>query len=192
MRSPINTIFVTIDKKFQDEIKTETLTLYKDTTFAPEWNVTTYGTVVSIPHRVETKFIDEDFFENVLVGDKIYFNYQTLLDDSNCIIHEGIEYWAVEYYNVIALVRDGEIKPVGSYILIEATTTELKSNVVIIPDNCKSVETNKGIVASSNILSSGDIVEYDPVGKFENTIEGKKYYCMYNSNIFLKYGKKAK
>lgn len=187
MRSPINRIFVTIDKKFQDEIKTETLTLYKDTSFDPEWNVTTYGTVFSIPHRVETKFIEEDFFENVLVGDKIYFNYQTLLDDSNCILHEGNEYWGVEYYNVIALVRDGEIKSVGSYVLIEATTTELTSDVVIIPDNCKSVETNKGVVAFSNILSSGDIVEYDPIGKFENTIEGKKYYCMYNSNIFLKY-----
>lgn len=189
MKAPLNRIFVTVEKKFEDEIKLESLTLYKDTSFNPEWNVKCHGTVQSIPLRVETKFAEPDFQVNVLPGDKLYFNYQTLLDDENCIIHEGKEYWAVEYYNAIATVRDGVVYPVGSHILIEPITEEVTSSILIIPDNAKTVEGNQGKVWASNDpdIPKGSIVQYDPVGQFENQIEGTKVYAMYNSNIYFKY-----
>lgn len=186
MKSPINKIFVTVDKLFQDEIKLTHLTLYKDPTYEPEWNVTTYGKVHSTPNRVETQWAEDDFQLNVKSGDKLYFNYQTLLDESNCITEDGVDYWGVEYFQAIATVRDGEIYPVGSYILIEPIDEEFKHSFLIIPDSCKKKETNRGRVYSSNLpeIPKGSIVEFDAVGKFENEIEGKKLYCMFNSNIY--------
>jgi hypothetical protein len=186
MKAPINRIFVTVEKMYQDEIKLTTLTLYKDTTFEPEWNVTTFGTVHSLPNRVETKFADDDFQVNVKVGDKLYFNYQILLDKANCVEEQGVEYWGIEYYNAIATVRDGEIIPVGSHILIEAVDEEITHSFLHIPEMARRKETNRGKVYKSNLreIPAGSIVEYDPIGKFENTIEGKKFFCMFNSNIY--------
>lgn len=187
--SPINKIYVTVDKKYQDEIKLTAITLYKDTTFEPEWNVTTFGTVHSLPKRVETKWAENDFQVNVKVGDKLYFNYQTLLDENNCIEHEGQEYWAVEYFQALAVVRDGEIIPVGSHILVEPIDEEVTHSFLYIPELAQKKETNRGKVFKSNLaeIPTGSIVEYDPVGKFENEIEGKKLYVMFNSNIYYKY-----
>lgn len=189
MKAPINRIFVTVEKMYQDEIKLTNLTLYKDTTFEPEWNVTTFGIVHSIPGRVETQFAEDDFQCNVLPGDKLYFNYQTLLDEANCIEEDGVEYWGVEYYNAIAVVRDRKIIPVGSHILVEPQDDEITHTFLIIPELAKKKETNRGVVHASNCpeIPAGSVVEYDPIGKFENTIEGKKLFVMYNSNIYYKY-----
>lgn len=189
MKSPLNRIFVTIEKKWNDEIKVGDLTLYQDTSFRPEWNVNSVGTVISTPGRVIKDYYEDDFVTNVLPGDKLYFNFNVTLDLENLIEHEGEEYWAVDYYNAIAVVRDGKIIPVGSYILIEPQVEEITSSILIIPESIKKVETNRGIVFSSNMSETpaGSLVEYDPVGKFENEIEGKKLYCMYNSNIYYKY-----
>lgn len=189
MKSPINIIYVTIDKRFDDEYRLDGVTLWKDTTFDVEWKVTCHGIVHSVPNRVETQFAEPDFQCNVLPGDKIYFNYQTLLDETNCVINDGIEYWRVDYFSAIAIVRDGKVIPVGSHILIEPQVEELTHSTLIIPELAAKQETNKGIVYSSNMseIPPGSLVEFDPIGKFENEIEGKKLYCMYNSNIYLKY-----
>lgn len=189
MKSPLNRIFVTIEKKWNDEIKVGDLTLFQDTTFRPEWNVNTTGTVVSVPGRVDTQHYEDDFVTNVKEGDKLYFNFNVTLDLDNLLEYEGKEYWMVDYYNAIAVVRDGKIIPVGSYILIEPQEEEVKNSLIEIPKYLQKKETNRGIVFSSNMAEtpSGSLVEYDPIGKFDNEIEGKKLYCMYNSNIYYKY-----
>lgn len=191
MKSPLNKIFVTVEKKWEDEIKLESVTLYKDTSYAEEWNVRCWGIVHSIPNRVNKTDFDEDFQDNVLPGDKLYFNFGTLLDLDNLIIEDGEEYWAVDYFNAIAVVRDGKVIPVGSHILIEPIEEELTSSILHIPDTAKTKETNRGIVYSSNAsqIPAGSMVEFDPIGKFENEIEGINLYAMYNSNIYFIYEK---
>lgn len=190
MQPVFNKIFVQVDKKFQDEIETDGgLKLYKDTTWKPEENSTTYGTVTAVPIHVDTVHIDSDFQHNVQVGDKLYFNFNVVLDNDNLIVHEGEEYWIVDYWNAIALVRDGDVLPVGSYILIDPIEEELTSDLIIIPEMSQKKEKNKGIVYSSlhPDIPNGSTVEYEEVGKFWNIIEGKRLYCMYNYNILIKH-----
>jgi hypothetical protein len=124
-----------------------------------------------------------------MVGDKLYFNFNVVLDDDNLIVHEGHEYWIVDYWNAIALVRDGVVLPVGSYILIDPIEEEIKSDLIIIPEMSKTKEENKGIVYSSlhPDIPNGSVVEYEEVGKFWNIIEDKRLYCMYNDNILIKH-----
>lgn len=192
MRPLFNKIFVQIEKKFQDEVVTESgITFYKDTSFNPEENSTVSGIVVGVPTVVDKVNVSPDFKHNVLVGDKLYFNFNVVLDNDNLIVHEGQEYWTVDYWNAIALVRDGQIIPVGDYILIDPIQEEVISSLLIIPDAYKKKEGNRGVVFSSNSpdLPVGAEVEYDPIGKFWNIIEGKRVYCMYHSNIFFTYNK---
>lgn len=193
MQPVFNRIFVQIEKKFQDEIETDSgIKLFKDTTWKPEENSTTYGTVVAIPLHVDHVHVDPDFQHNVLVGDKLYFNFNVVLDPDNLIEHEGEEYWIVDYWNAIAIVRDGVVLPVGSHILIDPIEEETTSEFIIIPELAQKKEKNRGVVFSSldPDLPNGSQVEYEEVGKFWNIIEGKRLYCMYNNNILIKYGPK--
>lgn len=189
MKAPLNRIFVTVDKKFEDEIKLGDLTLYKDTSYAPEWNARCYGMVHSIPNRVDKSHFEADFQENVQPGDKLYFNFGILLDDENLLVEDGKEYWAVDYFQAIAVVRDGNIIPVGSHILIEPIVEEVTHSFLIIPELAQKKEENRGKVYASNdpSIPVGSIVEYDEIGKFENEIEGKKLYAMFNHNVLYKY-----
>lgn len=187
---PIYKIFVTIEKKFQDEIETESgLKLYKDTSFKPEENSTVVGIVAGVPSKTNPKAFSDDFQFNIKVGDKLYFNFLIVLDPVNMIEIDGKEYWMVDYFDAIALVRDSQIHPVGSYILIEPLEDEVTSDVLYIPDASKKVEGTRGKVWASNDpeIPVGCEVEYEDIGKFWNVIEGKKVYCMFNNNIMLKY-----
>lgn len=187
MKSLRNKIIVTIEKKFQDTITFESgVTLYKDPTWEPEQNVTTYGTVVAVPDVVNKDA--EEFYENVQVGDKLYFNYLTVIDEERTFEVDGQDYYYVEYYDAIAIVRDGVIKPVGQFILIEPIKEELASDYLIIPELAQK-EGNKGRVFASNCedIPEGAIVHYEEIGKYQEVIEGKKVYCPYISNILFIY-----
>lgn len=194
MKPVYNKIFVQIEKKFQDEVVTDSgITFYKDTSYHQEENSTTFGIVVATPLSVDKGNVSDDFLHNVQEGDKLYFNFNVVLDDDNLLEWEGKEYWMVDYWNAIAVVRDGEIIPVGNYILIDPLKEEIKSSLIEIPDFAKEKEKNRGKVFASNhpSIPVGAEVEYDPIGKFWNIIEGKKLYCAVNDNVLFIYEKES-
>lgn len=186
MESPTKYI-VTIEKKFNDEIETKSgIKFYLDTTYNLEQHVNISGKVVSVPRRKPTSFLGEEFYDTVKVGDKLYFNYITLLDENNLIEHEGEEYWLVEPEMAFATVRGKKIYAVGSHVLIKPIVEEVKSTL-IIPEYLKKKELNRGKVVASNDpeMPNKSIVEFDEVGKFVNNIEGNDLFVMYNSNIYF-------
>lgn len=191
MKLLYNKIFVKIDKKFQDEVVTESgVKFYKDPTYNPEENSTTFGIVTHTPVKVDKQTVGKGFVHNVKVGDKLYFNYNVVMDPDNCIEIDGEEYWMVDYWNAIATVRDGVVHPVGEYILVDPIIEEaVKSSLLFIPDHIAKKEKTRGTVWASNDpqVPVGSDVEYEKVGKFWNIIEGKRVYCMFVSNIMFKY-----
>lgn len=176
-------IIVTLEKKYLDELDFNDTKIYLDGSYRPEWNAFKYGTVHSIPKKNE--FITDDFVYNVQVGDKLYINYGVIVDESNMIEHNGKEYWLVDYFQALATVRDGNIYPVGEHILIEPIEEEVKHDFLIIPEMSKKRITKTGNVFSSNdpSIPVGSKVMFEERGMFENEIEGKKLFVMYNSNI---------
>lgn len=185
---PIYKIFVTIDKRFQDEVVTESgLKLYKDSSFKPEENSTTVGVVAAIPVKHDTANFPPDFQFNVKHGDKLYFNFNITIDPTNCVEIDGEEFWMVDYFEAIALVRDGQIHPVGSYLLVEPMEEKIETTL-IVPEMVNK-EGNRGKVVASNdpSIPAGSEIEYEPIGKFWNIIEGRKLYCMFNSNALFVY-----
>ena len=176
-------IIVTIEKKYHDELDFNGGKIYLDPTYRPEWNAFPYGTVVAVPAR--NQFIADDFVYNVQVGDKIYLNYGVIIDESNLIEHEGKEYWLVDYFMALAVVRDGQVFPVGEHILIEPMEEEVNHDFLVIPDMAKKKVLTRGKVFSSNDpeIPNGSIVSFEDMGMFENEIEGMKLFVMFNSNI---------
>lgn len=176
-------IFIKVEKRFQDEVDFNGGKIYLDPSFRPEWNAFPYGTVHSTPLR--NVFITDDFVYNVQVGDKLYFNFVVVIDESNLIEHKGEEYWAVDYFQALAVVRDGKIIPVGEHILIEPIVEEVKHDTIIIPEMSRKKTLSKGRVYGSNDpeIPNSSIVSFEERGMFENEIEGKKLFVMFNSNI---------
>lgn len=176
-------IIVKFEKRLNDELDFNGGKLYLDPTYRPEHNAFPYGVVVSPPKR-NPSLMEEAFHYNVQSGDKLYVNYGVLMDLSNCIEHEGEEYWMVDYYMALALVRDGQVVPVGNHILIEPMEEEVTSSLIIPEMSRKKIVTRGKVYASNDPeIPVGKTVSFEERGMFENEIEGKKFFVMYNSNI---------
>lgn len=181
MQAGYNSILVTIEKEFNDSIKTESgIEFYLDPTWEPEQHATICGTVVSIP---SFKRIPGSW--DIKIGDKLYFNYMVVLQPENRIDH----LWSVDAMLCIARVRAGELKPLGNYILLRpiVETTE-KIGKIFLPQQSQRKSLNKGTVVASNLPSAeaGDVVLFNKIGKFENKIEGEILYCAIENNIWCK------
>lgn len=176
-------ILITLEKKYQDELDFNGGKIYLDPSYRPEWNAFQYGTVHSVPLR--NQFVTDDFVFNVKEGDKLYINYGVIIDETNCLEVDGQEYWLVDYFQALATVRGEDIIPVGEHILIEPIVEEVTHDTLIIPELAKKKITNKGKVFASNdpSIPNGSTVLFEERGMFENEIEGKKLFVMYNSNI---------
>lgn len=90
-KSPVNTILVQIEKKYEDEIITGSgIKFYKDTSYNPEWNVTATGKVISVPARLSDRVTEAGTFvagdsptqiiPDVQVGDELFFGYNVIED----------------------------------------------------------------------------------------------------------------
>lgn len=91
-KSPVDRILVQVDKKFEDEIVTESgIKFYKDVSFNPEWNVTVTGKVVSAPSKISRTEIGLDgsfipdrhrsrLHDEVKEGDELFFSYAVITD----------------------------------------------------------------------------------------------------------------
>lgn len=176
-------IIVTLEKKFVDEVDFNGGKIYLDPSYRPEWNAFPYGTVHSIP--LKNLYVTDDFVYNVLPGDRIYINYGVVNDESNMLVHDGNEYWMVDYFMALAVVRDEKIIPVGEHILVEPIEEEISSGFIVIPEMAKRKVLTRGKVFASNdpTIPAGALVEFEEHGMFENEIEGRKLFVMFNSNI---------
>jgi co-chaperonin GroES (HSP10) len=175
-------IIVKMEKAFVDELDFNGGKIYLDPTYRPECNAFPYAHVVSSPLR--NPELGASFYYTVKDGDKLYINYGVVNDPANNIEHEGQEYWIVDYFMALATVRDGQVIPVGEHILIEPIEEEVISSL-IIPEMSRKKIVNRGKVFASNDpqIPNGSTVMFEEVGMFENEIEGKKLFVMFNSNI---------
>lgn len=185
MQSP-SRIIVSVEKRFNDTTKSG---LYIDTSYKPEHHVVISGKVIATAKKLPADFRKPGFYDTVEIGDTLYFHYLVVLDP-DCYL--GDDLYVVDYFQALATVRDGKIYPVGEHILIEPIEEEVSHETLIIPDLAKKIIPNKGIVFSSNDpqIPNGSMVSFDEHGKFENEIEGKNLFVMYNSNIMFIHEKK--
>jgi co-chaperonin GroES (HSP10) len=196
MRPIRSHVIVEVDKQFNDTVKMDSgVELFIDTTWEPAQHIRIHGTVITPPmygnsiYSIENQYIVPE----VEAGDKIYFHYNVLMSKSNHI--EG-NLWFVPYFQIFCAVRNGEIKMVGSYILVEPITTRTESEgMIIIPTAYQKKKEHKyGIlrhIGTPNTdqptlpVEAGDIVFFSEMDCFENNIEGTTYYCMLQEDLHM-------
>jgi hypothetical protein len=131
LKCPINTILVTIEKKYQDKEKG----LLIDTTYHPEEYATLNGIVHSVPDRLANEEWRDKSEMIIRPGDEIYFSYGVIYRYSryegnetpgyrNLVCYQGKEYWKVDYSEVFCIVREGKIIMPNQYVLLEPMKSE--------------------------------------------------------------------
>lgn len=188
--APVNRIFVTADKVWDDEIVFDSgVKLYKDTTFEPEWNVHIHGYVATLPLEFRKDSMNNGMPCDVQPGDKVYFHYFTLKEDENMVEVDGVKYYAVEYNKIFAKVVNGELIPVHGYNLIDIVEDIIEHDgSIIIPDQLKKKKVDTyGRVALPSLtglfLSPGDTVYFHSAYAFKNKIEDREYYVINTDDI---------
>lgn len=190
MRCPVNKIIIKVDQLYNEKIGS----LYIDTTFNPQNHVCIHGTVVSPPARVSKEYLDAGFENIVNEGDTVYFNYMTCMDKANRldVLVDGTPtvYWLLDYMQAFCKIDktkegDDRIVPIGNHVFLEPVYKEEKKiGLIIVPDMSGKKEEEWSLFCAGNFdIERGSRVYYDPYGRFENEIEGKKYYVMYDYNI---------
>jgi len=145
MNSYQNYIIFKTKRLFNDKVKfagVDGKDLIIDPSFDPQRHVNIMGEVVSIPlHLTRRPILQEhrgtpaptegspfeyryvsDVKQEVMVGDMIAVHFNTIAM-RNCVKEEGIHpdktwYFKVSYEQVICAVRDGNIIPIASYVLV--------------------------------------------------------------------------
>jgi len=133
-------------------------------------------------------------------GDKIYFYYNAINAWRYKIEIDGEYYRELDYTDVICVVRDGEILPVGGHMLVEPyfgkdvtqegfkqTRIKVKSHNGIITELVTKPKDIFGIVKKISAplkndeigCKVGDMILFKDYAAFIQNIEGREYYAMY-------------
>jgi len=189
--APVNRIFVTADKIWDDEIVFDSgVKLFKDTTYEPEWHVHIHGYVATLPLEFRADKMNNGVPCDVQPGDKVYFHYFTLKEDENRVTVDGTDFFQVEYNQVFCKVIDDLIISTHGWCLISIEEEKKDSETeggIIIPDMLKSrsVDTYGTLLYRSGVFPAmpGDTVYFDKTYAFKNKIEGKEYYTIRHTDL---------
>ena len=80
-----------------------------------EHYVTIYGDVIAAPPNEVYRGISQE----VVAGDVVYFHYNSLPNKDNAFILDGKLVYKIDYQDIFCVVRDGEIIPIGGWLLVE-------------------------------------------------------------------------
>jgi co-chaperonin GroES (HSP10) len=202
MKSPTQRILVRCKDLYEYFVTHGNLTLYVDPLFKKGQHKITCGEVVAVPDGVLPwcRIIPE-----VQVGDKIYFHYNALREDSVIPDLEGI--WVIEYDFVFCVVRDGKIIPIGGKVFASPLYDDGVQDIEVNGTVTKGKISEKtGLITEINSKHSlkkarlahigtplrgdvpvaikvGDVFYYISNADFRNTIEGTEYFVMNQEDI---------
>jgi len=185
-------IAVRVSKKYNDEVTFGNGDkLYLDVTFNPEHHVTICGEVVALPRGKWCKDTRGDFLaQELVVGDKVYFNYLTV-DKDNLIFGED-DIYTCSLEDVFCKVDGTGITAISNHVLIEPEMTdEMIGSIYLGQPKMSETEGYVRFVSTpkknkEELLTPGDHVMFHERYAFLNTIEEIKFYIMRQDDVLGK------
>lgn len=139
-----------------------------------------------------------DIVPEVEVGDKVYFHFNTIAPENSVTLPDGTVFYKLAYQNVLCVVREGEIIPIGSNVFIEP---EYEDGVIDLgTDGTKAKISPSGIITEVGVrpkalrgyvrhigaalrghvreVNPGDKIVYSKNSDWPVKVEGKTYFCM--------------
>ncbi len=212
-RGTKNSVLVELEKLSDDEYRLESgVKLFINTTYKPEQHQRIYGTCVAVPEVLTkgdmVKFDDPDDIRcvdsiepEVRIGDKVYFSYH-IVQKNNLLEYEGKTYCNIPYSQILCVVREKEVIPIGGHIMCEeywgknATQTDiggqkvfgevsssgLITSIIQKPSQKEAIVRIVGSPLKGDLMEvePGDIVAFPNKFGFKNNIEGADY-------LFIRY-----
>lgn len=202
MKPTRNYVLVEREERFDDTFETPSgFKFYKPLAKHSETHdVGINAVVVAIPDDVPCTNTAsrraKGIVKEVQVGDKIYFNYLSLLNEDNWVLTEKGTFYRIGYENIFCAVRDGEIIPIGGWALVEPHKEQaVKTGGLINPFESERKNNHTvGIVRHIGTPKvggedltwlKGKKVGFPLECSFENEIEGVTYYCMEQDQIYV-------
>jgi co-chaperonin GroES (HSP10) len=146
-----------------------------------------------------------DIPQDVQVGDKIYFHFNTLVPENKIKLKDGRNLYKLNYTNALCVVRSSEIIGVSGHVLIEPVyedgTIDLGNNIKgkvnefnLVTDLHTKAKYLEGIVRHVCKPLHGDELDLHPGERiffvensdWEVKIEDKIFYCMKYWDIIAK------
>lgn len=210
-------VLVKVSKKYNDKIIIGEKEIYFDPAYNPTWNVTTVGEVIGVPDT-QPYSIEKQLISPILqVGDIVYFRYITVESDVTTVVsdfnnEEREMIKRMEYDDIFCTIRNGEIIPVGGWILgvpeLEGEGVEelvddgrgnkkrtkvkylnkalnlIESYSDVLDKKRARVKYKSSYVGEESNVNVGDIV-FGGSLNFLNTIQGQEYYCFKENQVMM-------
>jgi co-chaperonin GroES (HSP10) len=222
VRAIVNSVLVKVDWEIKREMQYGSLKLAinpiegkQNDSYDPTGHRQTCGVVVSTPLGYDDHFLISRIHKDLVVGDKVYFHYNSIDEDTRIEI-DGDTLYYVPYDMIFCAIRDGEPYMIGGRVLcepyydkdlveIEHLGTKIRAKISPSglvttvtgwnPDSEDGHNLSKAVLAyigkpliGDNELpvKKGDVVYYLKNADFENYIEGKKYFVMMQEDLIMK------
>jgi co-chaperonin GroES (HSP10) len=138
--------------------------------------------------------LDKENKLNLKVGDEVIVHYLTFYDHSynlkSGVKIEGEQMWPITFDDVFAVIRDGELCPVGEFVFGDVVKKKtLQSSFLIIPDGVgEEIVENKAIVTKTSSINKlglnvGDEVILVKYANYELKHEGQSCLRFRESEI---------
>ena len=165
------------DKIKVDKIKYKSLELIRDPDFHPELASQCWAEIRSLP-----RLFKKSFNGDIKVGDKAFIHYNALDTDSYIFTDYG-KFYRVHVEDIICVVREGVICPVGDWLIckplygenvvereIEGVKTLVEEINGLITNHNPDHDQQKCEIAFSNVpeLKAGEVVCFEEDADFEN------------------------
>lgn len=139
-----------------------------------------------------------DIEQDVRVGDRVYVHFNSIVPENRIKNDDGRTIYKVAYHNVLCTVRQGNIIPIGGYVLVDPSydgevqdigmgydKAKVSASGLII-DLVSEPKQQEGIVryvgsplkGDEEIVKEGDKVIYEKNADWLMKIEGKEYFVI--------------
>lgn len=177
-------VIVELEGLYDDEIKVGDFTMKIDTIFRRHWNAVQQAKVVACPEGMELK-----------VGDTVYVHH-FVIEEERKVPVKGKDCRWLEYNQIYARMRDGILKALGYYVLVEPVKydeskfkKETDSGLILTQKAGTEYVDRVGTVlhvgdeASDAGIDVGDKIFFNKNCEYEINIEGKKMYRMEKRDV---------
>lgn len=208
VRPILDNVLVEVEAEWNQEIKTKSGVI--GVTFENEiergLGAVRTGKVVAIPRGLSKIHSVASIQERIEEGDTVYFHFNAIDAESRMELDvQKKPFYTVHYSSIFCYVRNGLITMVGSRVLAEP----VYDDDVTIDGGIRVKKTRSGIITEINVkhnikkarlvnignplrgnklpdVKPGEIIYYSQDADFENEIEGKTYFVMYQEDLLMK------
>jgi co-chaperonin GroES (HSP10) len=205
-QAPPNMVIIEVGKALEDTVEFGKMQLHIDPLFNPTFNTRIFGTVIALPASIAKNDHGVDIEPELKVGDKVYFHYLGVNNESNNIYGN---YYKMPYYFIFCAIRDDNIIPVAGWTLCSPVVEQTFDQVEVNGKKIDAIISSSGLVtqlkkeASVEIarlkyigkplrgeqelgVSKGDLIVLNKNSNFMNKIEKTDYYTVRQRDILGK------